>query len=187
MSPDWSELGSVCIKGIFSNSLMFKLIGLSRCSMEIVVRPASVALLLTFALGVADAIRYLKEGPVIDAEGREYKSSMLKGDAEIPRPLQLIDDTAVHVQCTETSMIVEVKADLYKIGHHESPGEFFLGEAVHSGSSRCRALPSGDGKYVIEAKLQDCGSNLTVSWCFMVLYQQVCGCFWGCLKGFLMF
>lgn len=151
--------------------------------MAIVVHPASVALLLMFALGVADTIRYLKEGPVIDADGREYKSSALKGDAETPRPLQLIDN-AVDVQCTETSMIVEVKPDLYKTGHHESPGEFFLGEAVHSGSSHCRALPSSDGKYIVEAKLQDCGSNLTVSWRFMVSYQQVCGCFWGCFKGF---
>lgn len=130
--------------------------------MVIVGRSAS--LLLLFAFGVADAIRLLKEGPMIDAEGREYKSSALRVDKEGAGGPQLNDGSTVRVQCTETSMIVVVKADLYKNGRLVSPGELALGEAEHPQSSRCRAVAAGYGEYVLKAELQDCGSELTVGY-----------------------
>ncbi|XP_035511055.1 zona pellucida sperm-binding protein 3-like [Morone saxatilis] len=110
-----------------------------------------------------DAIRTLKDGPMIDAEGREYKSAPLRTDGENIRGPQLNDGSTVHVQCTETSMIIVVKPDLYKNGRLVSPDELFLGEAEHSQSSQCRAVAAGDTEYVIEAGLQDCGSKLTIS------------------------
>ncbi|KAE8283103.1 Zona pellucida sperm-binding protein 3 [Larimichthys crocea] len=123
---------------------------------------ASLALLLSVTIGVADAIRSLKDGPMIDTEGREYKSA-LRTDAGNIRGQQLNDKPTVRVQCTETSMIVAVKADLYKNGRLVSPGELFLGEAGPSQSVQCQAVAAGDTEYVIEAGLQDCGTKLTVS------------------------
>ncbi|KAM9843974.1 zona pellucida sperm-binding protein 3-like [Aulostomus maculatus] len=116
-------------------------------------------LLLLSCFCLSEAIRTLKEGPMIDAEGREYKS--LKIEAEIlPRP-----DTrsAVHIQCTAATMIILVKADLYNNGQFLSPEELLLGGAQHSGDSQCLAYPASDSEYVIEAGLQDCGSKLTIS------------------------
>lgn len=129
--------------------------------MVIVRHSASLALLLSLAFGVADAIRSLKDGPITDAEGREYKS--LRIDEKHASGPQLNDGSTMRVQCTETSMVIVVKADLYKNGRLVSPGEFLLGEAEHPQSSRCRAVAAGYGEYVIEAELQDCGSKLTVS------------------------
>lgn len=127
-------------------------------------RSASLALLISFALGAADAIRTLKDGPMIDAEGREYKSATFRVDTENTSGPQLSDGSTVRVRCTEASMIIVVKADLYINGHLVSPGELFLGEAEHSQSSRCRAVAAGGSdEYVIEAGLQDCGSRITVS------------------------
>ncbi len=124
---------------------------------------ASLALLLSFAFGVADAIRTLKDGPMIDAEGREYKSAAGRIDQEnISRP-QLDNRPTVRVRCTETSMTIVVKADLFENGRLVSPEELFLGDAEHSQSSQCRAVAAGDNEYVIEAELHDCGSKLSVS------------------------
>lgn len=53
-----------------------------KSAMVIVGHAASVALLFSFAFVVADAIRPLKDGPMIDAEGREYKSAAVRTDAE---------------------------------------------------------------------------------------------------------
>ncbi len=147
-----------------SYSIITHLIGMSRSTVVMAVRSASLALLISFAFGAADAIRVLKDGPMIDAEGREYKSATFRVDAENTSGPQPSDGSAVRVHCTEASMIIVVKADLYKNGRLVSPGELFLGEAEHSRSSRCRAVAGGDsGEYVIEAGLQDCGSRLTVS------------------------
>ncbi|CAK6964853.1 zona pellucida sperm-binding protein 3-like [Scomber scombrus] len=124
----------------------------------------SLALLLLLALVVADAIRPLKEGPMIDSEGREYKSAMSRIDEEnISGPQLTNDRSTVHVQCTEASMIVYIKADLYGKGRFVSPEEFFLGEVEHSEGSRCQATATSDTEYVIEAQLQDCGSELTMT------------------------
>ena len=129
---------------------------------------ASLALLLSFACIVADAIRPLKDGPMIDAEGREYKSATVRADAEeISRP-QLKDRFSVRVQCTGKTMIIVVKDDMYKNGHLMSPGELSLGEVGHSQRSQCRAVAAGDSEYIIEAELQDCGSKLTVSSHFII-------------------
>ena len=116
-------------------------------------RSASLALLVACAFGIADAIRTLKEGPMIDEEGREYKLAPL---VENSRP-------TVRVECTEVSMIIFIQADLYKNGRHVSPEELFLGDDRHSKSMQCQAVDTGEDEYVIEAGLQDCGSVLTVS------------------------
>lgn len=131
--------------------------------MVIVRHSASLALLLSLAFGVADAIRSLKDGPITDAEGREYKSATLRIDEKHASRPQLNDGSTIRIQCTETSMVIVVKADLYKNGRLVSPYELLLGEAERPQSSRCRAVAAGYGEYVIEAELQDCGSKLTVS------------------------
>lgn len=131
--------------------------------MGIAGRLVSLALLLSFAFVVADAILSLKDGPMIDPEGREYKSATFRIEAENISGPQINDGSSVRVQCTEASMIILIKADLYGNGRIVSPGELFLGEAEHSESSQCRAAAANDTEYVIEAGLQDCGSKLTVS------------------------
>nr|ALT10057.1 zona pellucida protein ZPC3 [Eleginops maclovinus] len=124
---------------------------------------ASVALLTLFAVGVADAIRTLKEGPMIDAEGREYKTLRFDTERQISEP-QFNEGSTVGVRCTEASMIIVVKADLFNNGRLLSPGELFLGEVKNSQSSQCRpAAAAGDSEYVFEAGLQDCGSKFITS------------------------
>ncbi|TNM97300.1 hypothetical protein fugu_015456 [Takifugu bimaculatus] len=116
----------------------------------------ATALLLTFS--VARAIRYLKEGPVVDAEGRQYKSPPLRVEEKgLGEPAT---SAAVRVHCTDTSVMVVVKANLFKTGRLSSPGELFLGEAL---DPRCQAAAATNGEYVIMAELQDCGSTLTAS------------------------
>lgn len=131
--------------------------------MVIAGHSVSLALLLSFSLGALDAIRTLKDGPMIDAEGREYKSSAVRTDAKNVSGPRSNARSPVQVHCTETSMIILVKADLYKNGRTLSPGELYLGKVEHSASSQCRAVPASDTEYVIEAGLQDCGSKLTIS------------------------
>ena len=110
---------------------------------------AAAALLLTFDV---QAIQYLKEGPVIDAEGREYKSPPLRVEKAGLRRIA----SAIRVRCTDTSMMVVVKADLFETGRPVSPKELFLGEAWNPS---CYAAASTDGEYVIKAELLECGSN----------------------------
>lgn len=121
----------------------------------------AAALLLTF--GVTQAVRYLKEGPVVDAQGREYKSTPLRAEEEGLAGLA----SAVRVHCTHTAMTVGVKANLFKPGRLVPPGELFLGETP---DPQCQAADITEGEYVIVAQLQDCGSTSTVSWCF---YWQI--------------
>lgn len=116
---------------------------------------ATAALLLIF--DVVRAIRYFREGPVVDSMGREYKSPPLRGEEEGLGGLA----SAVRVLCTDTSMTVVVKARLFQAGRPVSPEELFLGEAL---SPSCRATAaSADGEYVIRAELLECGSKLSVS------------------------
>lgn len=116
----------------------------------------AAALLLTF--GLARAIRYLKEGPVVDAEGREYKSPPLRVEEQgLGEPATT---AAVHVHCMDTSIMVVVKTKLFKTGRLSSPGELFLGETL---DPHCQAAAPTNGNYVMVAELQDCGSTLTVS------------------------
>ncbi|XP_015238923.1 PREDICTED: zona pellucida sperm-binding protein 3-like [Cyprinodon variegatus] len=123
------------------------------------IRMRSLVLLVSFLFGVLDAIRTLKEGPMIDAEGREYKSVNL-GDYSKPKPS---DRPTVRVQCTEVSMIILIQADFYNNGRLVSPEELFLGDAKYWRNKRCQAVDAGNGEYVIEAELHDCGSKLTIS------------------------
>ncbi|KAM6905332.1 zona pellucida sperm-binding protein 3-like [Xenentodon cancila] len=121
-------------------------------------RAASLIVLAFLALGITDAIRTLKDGPMIDAEGREYKTAFLPDD----KP-ELSHRPTVRVECTETSMIIFVQADLFRNGRLVSPGELFLGDAQYSNTEQCQAVPAGQHEYVIEAGLQDCGSRLSIS------------------------
>uniref|UniRef100_A0A665VBL2 Zona pellucida sperm-binding protein 3 n=1 Tax=Echeneis naucrates TaxID=173247 RepID=A0A665VBL2_ECHNA len=109
-------------------------------------------LLLSLLLAVAAAIRPLKEGPMIDAEGREYKSAAAR----------TVEPT-VQIECTDASMIIYIKADLFNNGRLVSPEDLFLGGVEYSESSQCRAAALSDTEYIIEAALQNCGSKLTVS------------------------
>ncbi|XP_008403539.1 zona pellucida sperm-binding protein 3-like [Poecilia reticulata] len=120
----------------------------------------SVVLLLIISLvfRVSDAIRPLKEGPMIDAEGREYKTVSLEDSS---RPTH-DGKTTVQVECTEVSMIIFIQADFYNNGRLVSPQELFLGDAKYWKNKPCQAVDAGDGEYVIEADLQDCGSKLMV-------------------------
>lgn len=122
-----------------------------------------VAAILLLTLDVVQAIRYLKEGPLIDAEGREYKSPLPSVEEEELRGLA----SAIHVHCTDTSMSVVVKTNLFKTGRPVSPEELFLGQAL---DPSCRAAASTDGEYVVKAGLLECGSRLSVRGCF---YWQI--------------
>ncbi|KAF7221101.1 zona pellucida sperm-binding protein 3 [Nothobranchius furzeri] len=121
--------------------------------------PVALVLLISLTIDVTDAIRTLKEGPMIDAEGREYKSV---SPVDNSRP-KTREKPTIRVHCTEVSMIVFIQADFYRTGRLASPGELYLGDPKSSQSGRCYAVPGGDGVYVIEADLHDCGSKLTVS------------------------
>lgn len=118
----------------------------------------SMLLLMSLVFGVSNAIRTLKEGPMIDAEGREYKTVNL-GEYS---PQEHNDRTTVRVQCTEVSMTVFIQADFYNNGRLVSPQELFLGDSRYWKNKECQAVDAGDGEYVIEADLQDCGSKLMV-------------------------
>ncbi|XP_068434847.1 zona pellucida sperm-binding protein 3-like [Clinocottus analis] len=141
--------------------------------MVIAVHSASLALLISFAFAFGNAIRTLKDGPMIDAEGREYKSANFRMEAEDISWPQLDDDSTVRVQCTDSSMIIVVKADLFKNGRHVSPEELFLGEPKYSQGGQCRAVAAGDAEYLIEAGLQDCGSKLTISEDFVIYSNEL--------------
>ncbi|KAM4743701.1 LOW QUALITY PROTEIN: zona pellucida sperm-binding protein 3-like [Anableps anableps] len=119
----------------------------------------SVVLLMSLVFGVSDAIRTLKEGPMIDADRREYKSVNL-GDYSRPKP---DDKPTVRVACTEVSMIIFIQPDFYNNGRQVSPQQLFLGDAKYWKNKPCQAVAAGDGQYVIKADLQDCGSSLMVS------------------------
>uniref|UniRef100_A0A3B5LVM2 Zona pellucida sperm-binding protein 3 n=2 Tax=Xiphophorus couchianus TaxID=32473 RepID=A0A3B5LVM2_9TELE len=116
-------------------------------------------LIISLVFRVSDAIRTLKEGPMIDAEGREYKSVSLD-DFSRPNP---DSKTTVRVECTEVSMIIFIQAGFYNNGRQVSPQELFLGDAKYWKDKQCQAVNAGDGEYVIEADLQDCGSKLMVT------------------------
>uniref|UniRef100_A0A3B5QCJ8 Zona pellucida sperm-binding protein 3 n=1 Tax=Xiphophorus maculatus TaxID=8083 RepID=A0A3B5QCJ8_XIPMA len=116
-------------------------------------------LIISLVFRVSDAIRTLKEGPMIDAEGREYKSVSLD-DFSRPNP---DSKTTVRVECTEVSMIISIQAGFYNNGRQVSPQELFLGDAKYWKDKQCQAVNAGDGEYVIEADLQDCGSKLMVT------------------------
>lgn len=123
--------------------------------MQIVGHSAPLLLLLLSSVfGVAETIQALKEGSMINPEGREFKSPRFGSEAESNTGSQVNDSSPVHAQCTEASMIIVVDADLYRTGRRVSSRRAFSG--------RSRAVAAGDGEYVIKAELQACGSKLTV-------------------------
>ncbi|XP_010868715.2 zona pellucida sperm-binding protein 3 [Esox lucius] len=107
---------------------------------------------------IVSCIRLLKEGPMIDSEGREYKSASLKHVKE-RHGFPLVGASTVRVKCTDTTMILLINSDLYNNGHHVSPEELFLGFGTEQNG--CRAVPVSDTKFIIEAGLEDCGSKVT--------------------------
>ncbi|KAM3597290.1 uncharacterized protein V6R79_002649 [Siganus canaliculatus] len=129
-----------------------------------VAAPApSLVLLMLLAFGRADAIRLLKEGPMIDADGREYKSAAVKSDVEDFSQRPLSESSSVRVQCTETAMIITVGTELYKTGRPVSLEDIFFGTPEHWRRSHCQAVAAGDREFVIKVELQDCGSTLSMS------------------------
>lgn len=121
--------------------------------------------LLLFLFSQAESIRPLKQGRVIDAEGREYKTPRHDGDrAERTTYSQVDGSSPVRIECTDSFMTVKVDPDHFARGKHASFGHLFLGEGHHWQNSKCQLLPV-DGQYVITVELQECGSNSTVKRC----------------------
>lgn len=118
----------------------------------------STLLSLMVTLHVVGTIRLLKEGPMIDAEGREYKT--LKVDEEQIREPE--EESTIGVKCTDSSMIIVVKADLFRTGHVVSAEELFVGP-VDQSQTWCRHAAAAGSDFIIQTPLQDCGSILTVS------------------------
>lgn len=122
--------------------------------------------LLFFLFSRAESIRPLKQGRMIDAEGREYKSPRYENDkVERTTYSQVNGSSPVHIECTDSFMIVEVNPDQFKKGSLASFGELFLGGPKYRQSSECHLLPTADGRYVIKVKLQECGSESKVKQC----------------------
>uniref|UniRef100_A0A667XDZ1 Zona pellucida sperm-binding protein 3 n=1 Tax=Myripristis murdjan TaxID=586833 RepID=A0A667XDZ1_9TELE len=122
---------------------------------------AFLALLLSSAFNVGYTIRTLKDGPMIGPGGREYKSAAVRlDDTENVSQPPSHQESSIQVQCTDTEMIIVIKADLYNNGRSVSPGELSLGRSEREG---CQAVAVSDAEYVIAADLRDCGSKLTIS------------------------
>lgn len=122
--------------------------------------------LLFFLFSRAESIRPLKQGRMIDAEGREYKSPRYENDkVERTTYSQVNGSFPVHIECTDSFMIVEVNPDQFKKGSLAYFGELFLGGPEYRQSSECHLLPAADGRFVIKVKLQECGSESKVKQC----------------------
>ncbi|XP_077397713.1 zona pellucida sperm-binding protein 3-like isoform X2 [Festucalex cinctus] len=118
-------------------------------------------LCLLLLLSSSVAIRTLKEGPMIDKDGRQYKSPVIIDLDDASGIQSNVFSPSVRVTCMPTSMIIQVKADVY--GQMVSPGEIFLGGVEYSGLRQCQAFPAGDSELVIKAGLEHCGTKLSVS------------------------
>ncbi|KAL0993759.1 hypothetical protein UPYG_G00113310 [Umbra pygmaea] len=116
-------------------------------------------LIMLLAFSRASCIRLLKEGPMIDSEGREYKVAPLK-HIEERQGLPSVGASTVHMKCSESAMILLVNSDLYNNGHHVSADELSLGYGREQNG--CQAVPVGKTKLIIEAGLEDCGSKVTM-------------------------
>lgn len=122
--------------------------------------------LLLFLFSQAESIRPLKQGRMVDAEGREYKSPRYESDGEEKNTYSQVSGTSpVHIRCTDSSMIVEVNPDHFKRGRLVSLGALFLGGAQHWQNSMCHLSPAANGLYVVTIKLHECGSKSTVKHC----------------------
>ncbi|XP_059201154.1 zona pellucida sperm-binding protein 3-like [Centropristis striata] len=72
---------------------------------------------------------------------------------ERPRP--------VVVHCHPDSMRVVVQADMFDKGLQVDPSHLRLGSEAESGESACRAVPTGEAEFTIQAHLRDCGTRLS--------------------------
>lgn len=115
--------------------------------------------LLLFLFSQAESIRLLRQGRRIDVEGREYKSPKYEIDEVERADLQVNGSSPVHIECTGSSMIIEVNPAQFRNGRVVSFKELFLGGTQHRQSSKCHLFPAANGKYVIEVDLQECGSE----------------------------
>ncbi|XP_057673499.1 zona pellucida sperm-binding protein 3-like [Corythoichthys intestinalis] len=134
-----------------------------------------LGLFLYFSLLLSSslAIRTLKDGPMIDKDGREYKSPVMNVDAINAKEIQFRFSPSVRVTCTPTLMVIHVKADLYGTGHRVAPGEIFLGDVKYSGLRQCQAIRAGDSELIIKAGLQHCGTELSMTHDSMIYSNQL--------------
>ncbi|KAF5891142.1 zona pellucida sperm-binding protein 3-like [Clarias magur] len=108
---------------------------------------------LTLVTGGASGIRVGKEGPRVGLEGRRYKAAGFRSEV---RALPL----GVRVHCTEHSMVVRARSDLYGTGRLVHAEELRLGPETSAG--HCGATRRGGGEHVITAGLHECGAQLRV-------------------------
>ncbi|KAG7484909.1 hypothetical protein MATL_G00054950 [Megalops atlanticus] len=107
-------------------------------------------------------IRTLKEERNPDVNSKIYKHGNYESNqAAIRADVASKDAAAVIVECTERTMKVIVKADLYNIGRLISAEELRLGADPSVGSS-CRASVFSDSRFIIEANLHECGTTLSM-------------------------
>ncbi|XP_019744138.1 zona pellucida sperm-binding protein 3-like isoform X2 [Hippocampus comes] len=143
LTGEWSMLACVCLNMLVMNTML-------------------VYFCFSLFLPMSLAIRTLKDGPMIDKDGREYKSPVVIVDSEDGSEIQTdVFSPPVRVTCTPTLMIIQVKADVY--GSVVSPDGIFLGGVEYSGFRQCQAQRADDSEVVIKAGLQHCGTQLSVS------------------------
>lgn len=110
--------------------------------------------LLMVLTGGARGIRVWKVGPEVGPDGRRYKTAGLQAE-DFVQPL------AVSVHCTENSMVVRARADLYGTGRLVTASELRLGPDISKG--KCGAVQREDTELVITAGLHECGAELRVN------------------------
>ncbi|KAF7688395.1 hypothetical protein HF521_013202 [Silurus meridionalis] len=104
--------------------------------------------------GGARGIRVCKEeGPRVVADVRPIKAPGF-------RPEDCVQPVAVSVHCTENSMMIRARADLYGTGRPVTASELRLG--TDSSAENCGAVQREDTELVITAGLHECGAELRV-------------------------
>ncbi|XP_027035256.1 zona pellucida sperm-binding protein 3-like isoform X1 [Tachysurus fulvidraco] len=93
-----------------------------------------------------------KSGPQVGPDGEEHKATGFRSEDGV----QLV---AVSVHCTENSMVVRARADLYGTGRLVTASELRLGPESSPG---CGAVQREDTELVITAGLHECGAKLRV-------------------------
>uniref|UniRef100_A0A671RA90 Zona pellucida sperm-binding protein 3 n=1 Tax=Sinocyclocheilus anshuiensis TaxID=1608454 RepID=A0A671RA90_9TELE len=118
-----------------------------------------------------DAIRNLKEGPMIGSDSRQYKiKSLLNEDPTVDfTDVPSSRAAPVQVLCTEQSMILLISADLHSNGRLVTSEELSLGWSTES----CKAYQYSDTEYVIKADLHQCGSELLIEGDHLVYSNQL--------------
>ncbi|MCI4394123.1 hypothetical protein PGIGA_G00165240 [Pangasianodon gigas] len=110
----------------------------------------AVLMLLT---GGARGSRVWKEGARVGPDGRQYKAAGFRSEDWGQPP-------AVRVHCTENSMVVRARADLYGTGRLVTASELRLGPDFSA--ANCGAVQREDTELVITAGLHECGAELRV-------------------------